>query len=68
MSLVGILTWVIGGAVLCSDGFKHSSGRNLPVMPLITKPVLFDTPEADRILEAMQVFPADNPWNQDIST
>jgi hypothetical protein len=29
--------------------------------------VLFDTPEADRILSAMQVFPPDNPWNQDIS-
>jgi hypothetical protein len=36
-------------------------------MPAITKPVTFDTPEADRILEALQVFPPDNPWNQDIS-
>jgi hypothetical protein len=30
--------------------------------------VMFDTPEADSILSAMQVFPPDNPWNQDIST
>jgi hypothetical protein len=29
--------------------------------------VLFGTPEADRILETLQVFPPDNPWNQDIS-
>ena len=29
--------------------------------------VLFDTPEADRILATLQVFPADNPWNEDIS-
>ena len=29
--------------------------------------VMFDTPEADAILSAMQVFPPDNPWNQDIS-
>ena len=36
-------------------------------MPKITKPVMFDTPEADAILAALQVFPADNPWNQDIS-
>src|SRR5258708_7626209 len=36
-------------------------------MPKITKPVMFDTPEADAILSALQVFPADNPWNQDIS-
>ena len=36
-------------------------------MPKITKAVLFGTPEADRILSALQVFPPDNPWNQDIS-
>ncbi len=33
----------------------------------IAAPVLFDTPEADAILGRLQVFPADNPWNQDIS-
>jgi hypothetical protein len=32
-----------------------------------TGPVLFNTPEADRILTGLQVFPPDNPWNQDIS-
>ena len=36
-------------------------------MPKITKPVMFDTPEADAILSALQVFPPDNAWNQDIS-
>jgi hypothetical protein len=36
-------------------------------MPKIDKPVLFDTPEADAILQALQVFPPDHPWNQDIS-
>lgn len=29
--------------------------------------VMFDTPEADRILAGLQVFPPDNPWNEDIS-
>lgn len=38
-----------------------------PPMPPITRPVMFDTPEADRILAALQVFPPDNPWNEDIS-
>lgn len=38
-----------------------------PPMPPITQPVMFDTPEADRILAALQVYPADNPWNEDIS-
>jgi len=33
----------------------------------ITGPVMFDTPEADRILSTLQVFPRDNAWNEDIS-
>ena len=33
-------------------------------MPAITRPVLFNTPEADAILSALEVFPPDNPWNQ----
>jgi hypothetical protein len=28
---------------------------------------MFNTPEADRILSALQVYPASNPWNEDIS-
>jgi hypothetical protein len=32
-------------------------------MPAITKPILFNTPEADAICSALEVFPADNPWN-----
>lgn len=35
-------------------------------MPKITKPVMFDTPEADAICSALEVFPADNAWNQTI--
>src|SRR6476646_3521492 len=38
-----------------------------PPMPALTQPVLFNTPEADAILAALQVFPPDNPWNEDIS-
>jgi hypothetical protein len=33
----------------------------------LTAPVMFDTAEADRILSTLQVFPPDNPWNEDIS-
>jgi hypothetical protein len=32
-------------------------------MPKIDKPILFDTPEADAICSALEVFPEDNPWN-----
>jgi len=38
-----------------------------PARIRLTKPVLFDTPEADAILRSLQVFPPDNPWNQDVS-
>lgn len=31
------------------------------------QPVLFHTPEADRIVRRLQVFPPDNPWNQVIT-
>lgn len=48
-------------------GFAAAAERKRPPMPEITKPVLFNTPEADRIVEALQVFPPDNPWNEDIS-
>ena len=34
--------------------------RARPPLPKITAPVTFDTPEADPILEALQVFPPDD--------
>lgn len=33
----------------------------------MTNAVLFHTPEADAIASALQIFPRDNPWNEDIS-
>ena len=36
-------------------------------MPKIDKPISFDTPEADAILSALEVFPEDNPWNLVVS-
>lgn len=38
-----------------------------PMAGPIDRPILFGTPEADRILSALQIFPRDNPWNEDIS-
>ena len=32
-------------------------------MPPIKTPILFNTPEADAICSALEVFPPDNPWN-----
>src|SRR5262249_46751013 len=54
-------------ACLAAEREKDSGQRKRPEMPEIKKPVLFNTAEADKILESLQVFPADNPWNEDIS-
>src|SRR4029453_16699771 len=53
-------------ALACAS-LVFAAARQRPPLPKITKPVMFDTPEADAILSAMHVFPPDNPWNQDIS-
>src|SRR5258706_2855723 len=53
-------------AIACAS-LVFAAARQRPPLPRITKPVMFDTPEADAILSALQVFPPDNPWNQDIS-
>ncbi len=36
-------------------------------MPAITAPVLFNTPQADAILSALEILPPDNPFNQNVS-
>ncbi|MGH7171337.1 MAG: hypothetical protein ACRELG_13745, partial [Gemmataceae bacterium] len=64
--IVGVLSMSVTSLSAPAE-VKHSSGRPLPKMPAITRSVMFNTPEADRILAALQVFPADNPWNTDIS-
>ena len=45
----------------------NHAGRNLDTIPAISKPVMFNTPEADAICSAMQIFPKDNAWNEDVS-
>jgi hypothetical protein len=46
---------------------RSSGGTDQTPAPTITQPVMFNTPEADRILSELQMFPLDNPWNEDIS-
>jgi hypothetical protein len=65
-------TWLVLSLMMCALAAKgqqvhDQKGHEYPVMPVIKHPVMFDTPEADRILAATQVFPPDNPWHQDIS-
>jgi hypothetical protein len=57
-------------AVACSIATAVALSGSQPqrALPEIKAPVLFDTPEADRILSALQILPPDNPWHEDIST
>jgi hypothetical protein len=45
----------------------RAAERARPPLPKITKPLMFDTPEADAVLASLQVFPPDNWWNRDIT-
>lgn len=45
----------------------NQEGRILGPAPVVTNSVLFNTPQADAIVSAMQIFPVTNPWNEDIS-
>src|SRR6185503_19622737 len=45
----------------------QAAARTRPPLPKFTRPLMFDTAAADAVLDALQVFPPDNPWNQDIS-
>jgi hypothetical protein len=63
---IAVLLGIVGSGG-GEEPVRLSSGRALPPLPEIKQPVLFNTPDADRILSALQVFPPDNPWNEDIS-
>jgi hypothetical protein len=45
----------------------NHAGRILGPMPVVTNAVLFNTPDADAVVSALQIFPRDNAWNEDIS-
>jgi hypothetical protein len=45
----------------------NQEGRILGTAPVVTNATLFNTPQADAILSAMQIFPVTNAWNEDIS-
>lgn len=58
------MTWFYPAILMAA---LAAAGADQPKPPEITRPVMFNTPEADKILAALQVFPPDNPWNEDIS-
>ncbi len=52
--------------LLAAERINHE-GRILGTMPVVTNAILFNTPQADAVISALQVFPRDHPWNEDIS-
>jgi len=54
------LAFLLGGSMLTAD--EPAAGKRK-----ITRPVEFNSPEADAILADLQVFPANNPWNTKIT-
>jgi hypothetical protein len=52
--------------VVLAAAVNHE-GRTLPAMPVVSSPVMFNTPQADAIVSAMQIFPKNSAWNEDIS-
>jgi hypothetical protein len=67
MKLQQAFLWTfLSSSLLIFRGIGAHAVAQEPVFE-IRRPIMFNTPEADRILSSLQVFPPDNPWNEDIS-
>lgn len=65
--MLGRRFWFCATAVLVAVLGQAAEQRAKKAGPVkIDRPVLFNTPEADAICSQLQVFPADNPWNQPV--
>ncbi|NQX01764.1 hypothetical protein HQ447_14005 [bacterium] len=60
-----LLLWILP-LTAAAERINHE-GRILGPLPQVTVPLLFNTPEADAVVSAMQIMPRDNAWNEDIS-
>ena len=45
----------------------NQEGRILGRAPAVTQPILFNTPQADAVVAAMQIMPVTSAWNEDVS-
>ena len=62
-----ILLLLLGLTSIAQAERINHEGRILGPAPVVTAPILFNTPAADAVVSAMQIMPRDNPWNEDIS-
>lgn len=66
LNVLFVLLWC--SAVLSANGERiNHAGRLLGPAPVVTNSVPFNTAQADAIVAAMQIFPTDSAWNEDIS-
>ena len=67
MTRLAVIVFVaLVASAAAAERINHE-GRILGPEPVVRAPTLFNTPEADAIVSAMQIMPVDNPWNEDIS-
>ncbi|HMJ90363.1 MAG TPA: hypothetical protein VK530_11130 [Candidatus Acidoferrum sp.] len=52
--------------VRAAERINHE-GRLLGPVPVVTNAIVFNTPESDVVVSALQIFPRNNAWNEDIS-
>lgn len=65
-----VLPLLLGAVVLSAQAGQriNHEGRILgPVPAPLTNSILFNTPESDAIMAALQIFPKDNGWNERIT-
>ena len=65
--ICGVAAVALGMSSALTVRAGDASPRPKGPMPAIAHPVLFNTPEADAVLAALQVFPPDNAWNQSVA-
>ncbi len=63
---ISLLFAVAIGSAMGGERINHE-GRILGPLPVVKESLMFNTPEADAVLSAMQIFPVDNALNEDIS-
>ncbi len=60
----------LGAAALVANATAeriNQEGRILGAMPPVTVPTLFNTPQGDAVVAAMQIMPVTSAWNEDIT-
>jgi hypothetical protein len=63
-----LLAFAISSSVQTRAERINQEGRILGPEPVVTTPLLFNTPQADAVVSAMQIMPLTSAWNEDIST